>query len=280
MKSAHHVNGVVIDHDQDLLWSEAKNLGFTSPPDSITNDEQACSWLLENQKDWDIAFVHIIEPEWKELIGQAWPDKLLVRFSSEGFAPGQLEKEVPICLRCLKKTTDLKSMEERNDLQTFISALTCRDDVAAIRNGLVPESLTGLCSFREPHRLRSLEIILSGVLVAWSVGTTDPARRAREVLGLSNARLTPPADFCSRVSLLRNLGLQDTSCTALECFLSELKADLSAEVGCEDYTECRELGSKLDELVEWLANGRCKAEIPQNIAIGTFTAIRAWLSTT
>jgi|GEM_PF-3389009 len=263
---------VVFDHDRGTMFRFATGHSFVTIPVGQREDELACCWLLDECHSWTIAFLHIDELQWKKLVDGAPKGKVLVRFSTSGYHPAELEKSEALCLRCLKKTTKLSS----SDIGTLVAVLNDSTDI--LRKRQVPSGLADLISFREPHRLRSLETLLGAVMAAWSLGHkgADERKKAKEALCLDMTPPVPPDGFTERSSLWRHLGFSQDA-TKVDSYVIKMTDELSLELGVKDLLDDPKLGRPLTDLLVSLSQKPYDEEVDFAVAVRSFNALRRYL---
>jgi len=269
---------VVFDHDGTQLLKSAKAAGFQQIAVDLSDDVGAAKWLIEDET-WKIAFVHIREQQWLSLVAKVAPNKILLRFSSEGFHPTPLENSKPLCLRYLRKTSQLRDTEEATDMKLLLDTLLQDDAVERLRMGVtVPTKLAGFISFRIPHRLRAIETTLGALLCAWASAADDAKSRndARAALQIDAALPAPPKDFTHLRSVWRHLGISEKSekC-ALD--LAELREELSAELGVENFSSHPAIGSVLKKFMNTISEPNPDFEMDLADTISCFSAVRDYL---
>jgi hypothetical protein len=277
---------VVFDHDHGHLQKTSKNAGFQEVPvgaiEREQQDQAACKWLLANREQWKIAFLHINDPEWKRLLAGAHDGRVLVRFSSQGFHPLPPERTDPLCFRCLRKTTELRANEDANDIAILLEALRCGADIAILRDGKrTPESLSGLVSFKEPHRLRAVRIVLAALLTAIASGHHDAKQRkiAEEALKLDAlAHLFPPEGFTRIRSIRRQLGLIGEQ-AEVEAGIQRLVKELASELGRDALAGASPLESSLSDLLADLRTVNEESEINAIKVAKCYTFLGQYLGT-
>jgi hypothetical protein len=276
------VANVVFDHDHASLERTAKSVGFVPVPlvgAGQAEDASAAGWLIENSDKWDIAFVHIREAEWKALLAADLTERAIVRFSSEGFRPMLLEHRDPLCLRFLRKTSEIRDTQERNDIVIMREALLSPEVRKILCNGrIVPPSLGGLISFREPNRLGSVRMVLEAVLYAWSTGISGSDRQeaAMNALALEACpSISPPEGFTSIPTIRQEIGVAAGSESSAR--LKALEADLAAELGKEFLGRANLLESNLLSLVSALAHDGHDKEIDIQVVVDCYAGIGHYL---
>lgn len=197
----------VFDHDNGTLLNLSKDVGFeevVTLADGDEAQEEAKNFLFEDS-DWEIAFVHMDDTPWEQLCKSAPKGRIIMRFSTVGFAPHPPEGKSGLCFRCLKEIETLN----RDNIKTLKNELG--GAIELLRHRYVPEALIDFVSFDEPHYLRALEIILRGILATWA---SDPQHerneKAREIFGDLTIPILPKRSFDVRRSLWRCLGLEVT----------------------------------------------------------------------
>lgn len=276
--NASEAERVVFDHAGGQLLSSAEAAEFTKVPVENDDDAGAAAWLIKNNS-WNLAYVHVHESVWKELVAKVSQGRILVRFSSEGFHPMPLESANPLCLRCLRKTEELRDTEEANDVGRLSEAVLKPDAFEQLGKGTaVPPELAGLISFSEPHRLRSLETLLAAILAAWASDGKDAESRkkAKDALGLEMQPPAPPEGFTKRRSLWRHLGWEESP-EGLAHGVDNLKEDLAWELGVEKLANDPGLEVPLREFADLVFAGSADEEIGVDDVVNCFTAVHNYL---
>ena len=252
---------VVFDHDHGHLQTTSQAAGFQLVEVGYNEKEQqdavAAKWLIENQGSWEIAFLHIDDPEWKKLVEETPKGNILVRFSSQGFRSRQIEKADPLCIRCLRKTTELKATEETNDILILLGSLRNPSDLEVLRDGKrTPLPLAGLVAFKEPHRLRAMRILLEAVLTAFAMGDNDPEKRSIAAGALNlpvPEELAPPLGFTNIGSIRRQLGITGDH-AAVKAGIESLRQELASELDRDNLHGDGGIGDSLAALLNDLVS--------------------------
>jgi len=270
---------VVFDHDGAQLSTSAEAAGFAKVPVKNDDDAGAAEWLIGNTS-WKLAFVHIHEPEWKKLVGKVAQGRILVRFSSEGFRPMVPEEVNPLCLRCLRKTEELRDSDQEIDVKRLSEGLSKANAFEQLGKGtVVPPELEGLISFRIPHRLRAIETALGAFLAAKVESTSDAElrRELRAELHVEGDLPRPPKDFTQLRSLWRHLSIVAEPDGRFRESLADLGRDLSEELGVHDFKGHPSLGVALKDLSEKLSNPQGNDELDSKVALEAFKQTRDYL---
>ncbi|MCP5538493.1 MAG: hypothetical protein H7A51_19965 [Akkermansiaceae bacterium] len=277
--NASEAERVVFDHVGGQLLSSAEAAGFTKVPVENDDDAGAAEWLIKHSS-WNLAYVHVHEPEWQELVAKVSQGRILVRFSSDGFHPMPLESANPLCLRCLRKTEELRDTEEANDVGRLSEALLKQDAFKQLGKGtVVPPELAGLISFRIPHRLRALEATLGAFLAAKaaSAGDADLLRGVCDALQINGDLPQPPEGFTRMQSIWRHLNIVVEPDEKFKESLAALERDLSEELGVDDFKGHPSLGLALKDLSEKLSSSQGDDELDSKVALEAFKKTRDYL---
>jgi len=265
----------VFDHADTKLGKFAKLSGcieIKTTKQGDARDEEVGDFLL-NETDWNIAFLHINPVPWLKLVEELKGDFVIVRFSREGHPPTPPQGANSLCLHCIKKISEIT----QEDITSLLAALSDDDVRKSLRVG-IPSSIQHLIPFREPHRLRSLEILLGGLLAAWSRGSDNAKtqEKANTALKLEAVPPAPPDGFTLRKSLWRHLGISSHP-DEFDVSVERLKEDLGNELGVEQFATDPNLGGALRDLCETLFQPETKKEIDVDTAILCFVKLRDYL---
>lgn len=260
---------VVFDHDGDTLQTVAENAGFAVVTTDMTGDakDQDAASKLVKEYIWRIAFVHINQQPWEILANKAPESCVVLRFSTEGFPPTLPTRARALCLHCNRRIQDL----EQNDVAVLSAVLNDESIRNGIRTGFIPSSIRHLIWFEEPHRLRSLHILMQGVLA--SLGA-DPgnqkSQQARECIGMSSIPVLPSQTVINKSTIRRALEIRvDDPSSAVR-----FSKGVACELGVRNLCEVKEINA----LVESIRLGAEAESLNPDLVIEGFEALDKVLS--
>jgi hypothetical protein len=262
----------VFDHARGDLLKFARKAGFTevvTAENGEKGDEEAKDVLLRDP-DWKLALVHMSDGPWKQLCAGVSAEHIVVRFSSEGFAPCPPEGVFGLCVRCLKKPTALKG----KDIEALRDTLGV--SLESLRKGGVPEALSELISFEKPHHLHALDTVLLGILAEWA---SDPrhSRRSEALKRLGGITIPPlpKHPFGERRTIWRILGLDVVVSDAkVEVKSAErLQISIARELGVSELRK-RPVFSRV---IEAIIDGPADEFLDETTVLDGFDAIEEFL---
>lgn len=253
---------IVFDHDHGLLENLAKAHDFQ--PTEATRDEPAAAELATG--DWAVALVHIDPEPWRMLCESVSDERVLVRFSTQGFPPIPPQGTHVLALHCLKKTSDL----EFDDIAALTTEFSHADAVSEFREGIIPQRLQQLIAFEQPHRMRALHILLQGVLAFWASNPpgSQYGKEAARLLGISSIPKLPKVNITQMSILWRGLGLEADGVVNPQSKRT-FRDGVLRELGLKDF----EGASDIDILINHILESREMDIIRPDLALPGFKAI-------
>lgn len=255
----------VIDHDHGALERLAVAEGFGSV--QAADDTEAVAKALT--ESWILAFVHIDSIPWKKLYESIADERVVVRFSTQGFPPTPPLGRNVLALHCLKKTTDLDAL----DVKALAAVCSQVGAIAGFRAGLIPPSVQSLIAFEEPHRLRALHILLQGVLALWA---SDPGHTASQksssLLGVGSIPRLPIKGFAQVEFFRRGLGLQVNGVLD-DKTKRTFRAGILRELGLVDFEKV----PAIEGLLNHVLDSKDTDDIAPDIVVSGFEAVDRFL---
>lgn len=260
---------VVFDHDHSKLQKYAELSQFVRLPVTETGnakDEQA-KYLLLADSNWTIAFVHINPGPWDELCSNAPENKVLVRFSTDGYPPTPPKGSKALCIHCCLKIRDIK----QPDLEVLKDVLTKEN---GLMDGFIPQRIRHLISFKEPHLLQSLHILMQGVLAFWASNPDSAfSQRSRECLGITSIPPLLNGEICKRSTIWKALGLGTDVIYLYPRVVNNFLESLEQEIGGDGLVKM----TKLNNLIKSICVGRAEECLDELIVIEGFKSLNELL---